>query len=158
MKYIRLAEITSILVLAGLIALFLYRRDPAEKTAEEINTFYLSALEDSNRSLQSDLSFRKNFGLDAADYEYVVYYGPSNTMSVDEFLLIKVSDQSSFSSIEEAVSDRILAQKTIFEAYGVDQYDRLMRAKTYETGSYYIFIISDDSDRDLSLVRKELGV
>jgi hypothetical protein len=68
-------------------------------------------------------------------------------MSVEEFLMIKVENESQLESIRSAMENRLDAQQKAFDGYGTEQMTLLERAVIYQTGPYICFLVSEDANQ-----------
>ena len=146
MKKILFAEALAVLVLAGVMTLLLYRKTPADVPLEDVNRALMEKCSLSGMEEAGDLRMKRAFLLNAADYPEYLYYAPDNTMSVNEILIIKCADESAFSGISKAFSERLDVQKKNFEGYGTDQTALLNQAKTGFDAPYAWFIVGADAE------------
>ncbi len=66
------------------------------------------------------------YGLNTAEFANAVLYYPTDFMSVEEILLIELTDGSQLESVRAAIESRLEGQKKFFNGYGSDgQYDKL---------------------------------
>lgn len=94
----------------------------------------------------NDLTFRKTFGLNAADYDGVVYYNPGSNMDACELLVVRCKETEQTDGLVKAVNDRIDSQKSVFEGYAPKQFEQLGRARVLVRGHYVFYVVSDDAD------------
>ena len=99
-----------------------------------------------------EMRFKRSFGLNAAEYEDVLYYTPDNTMSVNEFLVVRMKDESQLAEVRAGLEARLATQKKNFDGYGTDQTALLNNAKIWTAGPYAVFIVSRDADAQLTFV------
>lgn len=153
MKKVIIAQVGAVLLLVLIAALLLRQKEPADLSLDEVEK--QMDFSDSSYAMEKAgaMRFKRAFGMNAADYNEVLYYTPSNTMSVEEFLMIKVQDESQLESIRSALEQRLDAQKKAFDGYGTDQLALLKQAKIYQTGSYICFFVSEDAERWLDTVK-----
>lgn len=99
-------------------------------------------------STESDARALKRFyGLNATDYEGVVYYAPEGNMDVDELLIVKLKDVAQSETVEEAVQERLDTQLKSFEGYGVEQVALLNEHALNVEGNYIFFIVGEQADQ-----------
>ena len=96
-----------------------------------------------------EMRFKRAFGLNAADYQELLYYTPDNTMSVNEYLLLRVKDEAQLTEIRAGIERRLETQKKNFDGYGTDQTELLNKAKIWSAGPYIAFIVSREADAQL---------
>ena len=93
------------------------------------------------------LDFKRIFGLNAEDYEGVVYFKPISQMDVEELLIVKLASDDQAEALEEAVNDRIDSQKTSFDGYGVAQCALLEKAIVKTQGNFLFYCVSPDAEK-----------
>ncbi|MBR6322107.1 MAG: DUF4358 domain-containing protein [Lachnospiraceae bacterium] len=153
MKKVILPEALALLVLAGIMALLLMKKTPADVPLSEIKERLTSQFTPEEMEEAGDMRLKRAFSLNAADFDEYIYFAPDNTMSVNEFLLIKCSDESRIPEILGAFENRLAVQKKNFEGYGTDQTALLNAAVTGSEGSYVWFIVGQDADAWLKAVK-----
>lgn len=153
MKKVLLPEALALLVLAGIMALLLLKKTPADVPLSEIRERLTSQFTPEEMEEAGDMRLKRAFSLNAADFDEYIYFAPDNTMSVNEFLLIKCSDESRIPEIMNAFESRLAVQKKNFEGYGTDQTALLNDAVTGSDGSYAWFIVGHDADAWLAAVK-----
>ena len=108
-------------------------------------------LEGMKKGTTQDL--KKYYSLNANDYEGISLYIPDDVMSVNEILVIKVSQ---IETVEKAVESRVNTQEKNFEGYGVEQ-TKLIHAAIIETrGRYVLLAVSKDADRIDAAFKKSI--
>ena len=153
MKKVLLFEALAVLLLAGVMALLLYRKTPADVPLSSVEEAILSKHELSGMEKAGDMRMKRAFGLNSADYEEVLYFAPDNTMSVSELLILKCRDESALAGVTEAFQSRLDVQKKNFDGYGTDQTELLLHARTGSAGPYAWFIVGREADQLLETVQ-----
>ena len=153
MKQVLAAAIVSVLLLAAVMTLLLSGKRVRDVSLEELNTVFTEAFPPEGMEKAGDMRLKRAFGLNAADYEEYIYYTPDNTMSVNEFLVVKCRDEASCTGVEAGIASRLEVQKKNFDGYGTDQTDLLNHAKVKTLGNYVIFIVSREADAEFALVQ-----
>lgn len=153
MKKVILPEVLALLVLAGILALLLLRKTPADIPLSDIRTLLTTQFTPEEMEEAGDMRMKRAFSLNAADFDEYIYFAPDNTMSVNEFLLIKCRDESRIPEILSAFEGRLAVQKKNFEGYGTDQTALLNAALTGSEGSYAWFIVGTDAEAWLKAVK-----
>lgn len=118
---------------------------PAAEVAADV-TAVESQDTESSVTEAGELTFRKIFGLNAADYDGVVYYCPVSNMDACELLVVRVRETEQTDALVKAVNSRIESQKSVFKGYAPKQFEQLGRAKVLVTGHYVFYVVSDDAD------------
>ena len=153
-----LTEFVLILLLAGVMTLLLYEKDPRpDVTDTEVVEMFESIAEDASVLPGGTLRLRRVFGLNAADYDLMVYYMPKETMDVCEFLLIR-ADESSIDGVRSAMKARVASQLAAFDHYGEHQTELLNKAVIESFGNYICLIVSETPDEWLTAVKALLEV
>ena len=86
-------------------------------------------------------------GLDANNYEAVLYYKSKEALSVDEVLVIKVKNKSDVKAVKDAVEKRITSQIEAFDNYGPEQVKELKNAIVTSRGKYVFYGVAKDPDK-----------
>lgn len=89
---------------------------------------------------------RRLYGLDPESFEGVLLYVPSYTMSVEELLLVKLTDTAQQDAVREAMEARVASQIDVFSGYGPEQVAMLERAIIDVRGNYALLIVAEDPD------------
>jgi len=152
-KKVLLFEALAVLLLAGVMALLLYRKAPADVPLSSVEEAILSKHELSGMEKAGDMRMKRAFGLNSADYEEVLYFAPDNTMSVSELLILKCRDESALAGVTEAFQSRLDVQKKNFDGYGTDQTELLLHARIGSAGPYAWFIVGREADQLLETVQ-----
>ena len=157
MNKIILAELLAVLLLAGVMFLLLYKKDPADVPLTLVNDALTGSFSTDGMEPAGDMRFKRSYGLNAADYEEILYYIPDNTMSVAELLIVKTADESRNQEVLDAVEARVAAQKNNFLNYGTDQTFLLEHAQVFSLGNYVVFVCGTDAEAMASVIRKEIS-
>ena len=94
-----------------------------------------------------DLTVKKVFGINAGDYEGVVYYKGEGIMDVNELLIVKLKSVSQASDVKKAAQNRLDEQIKNFTNYGTDQMDLLNQGVVVSRGNYVFYTVSENSDK-----------
>ena len=89
--------------------------------------------------------FKKDFGLNANDYDGVIYYGHQSAMDCEKVLIIKLSDSSQGKDVEKTVKSRRTSDMELFKSYAPDQYRLLSDCVIEQKGNYFIYVVSDNA-------------
>nr|MBQ6242888.1 DUF4358 domain-containing protein [Lachnospiraceae bacterium] len=104
----------------------------------------------------SDLTVKRNLGLDYEELGDFVYYSSPDFMEVRELLIIKTENDAIRQEAERIVRNRVEERRNVFESYGPEQFAMLGRAEIYVKDDYLVFIVADDPAAILSLIRREV--
>ncbi len=111
-----------------------------EVEAGTIADLDMSALEEASNRL-----FKKNYGLNANDYDSLVYYTGTYIMDVDEILIVKLAEDSQSEELTAVINERLDKLKQSFENYGIDQYALLNHSILDVQGNYLLFVIHPEA-------------
>lgn len=158
MKKVIAVELALVLLLVGMMSLLLYQKDPrSDVTEAEVVEMFESIAGDASVTPGGTLRLRRAFGLNAAEHDLVVYYMPTDSMNVDEFLLIR-TDEDSLDSVQAAMEGRIASQLAAFDHYGEKQTELLNKSVIRRFGNYICLIVAEDPDEWLNAVKALLEV
>ena len=90
---------------------------------------------------------KKNFGLNADDYEDVLIYILATNMYANEMVLIKLKDVSQADYVRETIESRIESQINIFQGYAPEATALLKNAILDVRGNYILYIVDSDAVR-----------
>lgn len=158
MKKVILAELALVILLIGVMTFLLYQKEPrTDVTAQEVHTMFTQVKGDAPVVEAGNLKIRRIFGLNAADYDLIVYYSPVDSMDVCEFLLIR-TDESTLPDLQKAMEDRLHSQLEAFTGYGEKQTETLNKAIVRQYGNYICLIVSEEPENWLMALEDLLGV
>ncbi|MBP5254613.1 MAG: DUF4358 domain-containing protein [Lachnospiraceae bacterium] len=158
MKKILPLEVLFVLLLAGVMALLLWKKEPDDLPLTDLEQAVLSSCTLTGMEKAGDMRLKRAFGLNAADYDSYIYYAPDNTMSVNELLVVKLPDEARADEVLAAAEARIETQKKNFDGYGTDQTALLQDARVLQEGPYVIFAVGQDAGRWVDVIREKLGI
>ena len=94
-----------------------------------------------------NLTVKKIFGLNAAEYDGILFYKGSGIMDVCELLVVKLKDNDQADDVEQAIRDRLDGQIQNFTNYGTDQIDLLNSSEIKIVGNYCFYAVSQKASR-----------
>ncbi len=146
-KNVLITAIRGILILALLVVIiFTQVNNPSSQTPiEEVKEATIANLDMSSLEEAPNRIFKRNYGLNANDYEGVVYYTGVNSLDVDEILIIRLADDAQSEELTTAINDRLETLKNSFENYGVDQYALLNASILDVQGNYLLYVVHPDA-------------
>lgn len=157
MKRVLLTEALLVLLLAGVMVLLLYKKEPKDVPLEGVRAAVLESCDLTGLEEARDMRLKRAFALTPEDCAEYLYFAPANTMSVDEVLIVKTADPSQLPRIRTAIEARIDAEKTAFDGYGIEQVARLNEAKIVEDGPYIIYSCGPHADDFVSAAKRMFG-
>lgn len=150
MKYVVL-----ILVLVFIVLLMLYASG-SSRPFGEVEAGVSAALDKSVLTEQEPSAFKRNFGLNAADYGGVMYYSSEAAISAEEVLLVRVNSDDQIQQVTEAIEERVEAKKNDFDGYAPEQMKLLEDARQSVRGNYIFFAASSKADEYLEAFNRSL--
>lgn len=90
-------------------------------------------------------TLKKFYGLNAKDYEGVLFYYAKSAMGAEELLVIKLKDTSQTEEAEKAVEKRLETRRKAFEGYGESQTKMIQNAVSMTRGNYIFLAVSSDA-------------
>ncbi|MBQ6876556.1 MAG: DUF4358 domain-containing protein [Lachnospiraceae bacterium] len=158
MKKVFAVELFLILLLVGVMTVLLYQKNARPDVTEaDVKEMVTSVAVDTAITPGGPLRLRRSFGLNSADHDLVVYYMPTDSLNVDEFLLIR-TDEGQISDVLAAMEARIESQLNAFENYGDHQTELLKKAEIHQFGNYICLIIAEHPEVWLDAVKTLLEV
>ena len=148
-KKVLLTELIAVLLLVLVMVLLLSNKRTREVPLAEVDAAFSAGFSTEGMEKAGEMRFKRAFGLNAADYQELLYYTPDNTMSVNEYLLLRVKDEAQLTEIRAGIERRLETQKKNFDGYGTDQTELLNKAKIWSAGPYIAFIVSREADAQL---------
>ncbi len=150
---LRIGQLLAVVVLLLFIFMLMREATPVDIPLSEVEDALNEQGSLDNMLESDDMRFKRSYGLNAEDYEEILYYEPITNMDVEELLIVHVSDSSQISDVKGAMEDRIEVQRTNFDGYGVDQLEVIDNAVVYSNDMYVCLIISNDSASMLNLIK-----
>ena len=143
-----LAAALKYLVLALFVGLLAYEAlggRVSAATFDEVSAAVTDAAELAPMSLGGNQMLRRLYGLEPEDYDGVLLYYPTSSMSVEELLVLKLSDTAQRDAVESALQARVASQIASFEGYGPDQVAMLEKSVIEVRGNYALLVVAEDT-------------
>lgn len=138
-------------LIIGFVVLLMLFASGSNKPFEEVSKSVENSLDTEALTAQDAAMFKRNFGLNAADYAGVLYYSSRASMSAEEVLLVKVNRDSQVQEVVDAINERIDSRISDFEGYAPDEVKLLEDARQSVRGTYIFYACSPDADKYLSV-------
>ena len=142
-----LTKILFVFLLVGYVALLFLQNTTKDVSIETIEQRMEQIPAITELTQGDENTLRQMFSLDASACENALIYTSESLMDVSELLIVKVSDPSQISTLEDLVYEHLENQKTTFDGYGTDQYDLLTDAIVMSKGNYFFYGVSEDIDK-----------
>ena len=143
-------SIAQILLIGGLIlyvAALLFRKGESDTTFAEMRQAVEVALDGSGMKQADPKLFRRNYRLNANDYDGVMLYVKEGMMEVDEVLIVKLKSEEQSESVARAIEERRDSRKESFQGYGVSQTKLIEDSIIDIRGNYILFVIKEDAEK-----------
>ena len=142
--------IIRILLVAGLIAaivIFVFLRNSESLTpAQEVFDKVTATVNSEKMEISTDRYFKKYYGLNAADYDGVLYYAPVSNMDAEELLVVKLKSTDQAEALTEAILERQAGKEQSFEGYAPEQYALAQDYILDVQGNYILFVIDPNAE------------
>ncbi len=149
-KYITVAVILAYVVLIMIFA------SGSTKEFSEVAKGVEASLDTENLVKQDNQALKRYYGLNSADYDGVLFYSSSSSMSAEEVLMIKVKDDGQVQGVRDAISARLASRKNDFDGYAPKQVQLLNSAQLKVRGDYIFLAVAPKADEYLSAFSKSL--
>lgn len=143
MKYV------SVVLIVLFVVLLMLFNSGSSKPFEEISQPLEKVLDKEVLQEQDAAAFKRNFGLNAADYSGVMYYSSEFSISAEEVLLIRVKSEDQIQDVVDAIDNRLESRKNDFEGYAPEQVKMLEDAQQSIRGKYIFLAVSSDAEKYL---------
>lgn len=94
----------------------------------------------------TDRYFKKYYGLNAADYDSVLYYAPVSNMDAEELLVIKLKNSNQAEAVTDAILKRQSDKEQSFEGYAPEQYALAQDYILDVQGNYILFVVDPKAE------------
>ena len=144
-----LYTILRILLVAALvtaIVVFIFLKNTVSKTPPaEMFEKVSAAVTSEKMEPAADRYFKKYYGLNAADYEGILYYAPVTNMDAEELLVVCLKDPAQAESVTEAILKRQADKANTFEGYAPEQYALCEDYLLDTQGNYILFVVDPNA-------------
>lgn len=135
---VKLSEIVSIVCLIAFIMFVTSECKVSEKSALEVAEGVISVMNLEGTSQQKSKQLKKQFSLNAEDFDSFVYYKSDDVMNVSELLIIKVKEPEQTDEIIKEIEKVLEDKRNLFESYAPEQ-SALLEKAIIETKQNFIF-------------------
>ncbi|MBQ4206686.1 MAG: DUF4358 domain-containing protein [Clostridia bacterium] len=111
----------------------------------------VSALEDCAES-----RFKKEFGLDAQEFDDVRYLASDDVMEVRELLLVKLPQDNDGQALLDRIKARVNDKAELFAGYAPEQSGYLESYVLLQRSGYVLYVVSDTPDEAVHAFKKAL--
>lgn len=139
------------MILIGMLVLYvsilLLRKGESDTSFAEMKQAVEAALTGSEMKEADHKMFRRNYQLNANDYDGVMLWFREGTMEVDEVLLVKLKSEEQSDAVVEAIEARRDSRKESFQGYGASQTKLIEDSIIDVRGNYILFVIRKDAEK-----------
>jgi hypothetical protein len=146
-RYGRILKCALLVVLFAFLAIVYSRENAKDVSMDKIEAQLIKKTNIEKLQKQKPRDLVQFIGLDANNYEAVLYYKSKEALSVDEVLVIKVRNKSDVKAVKDAVEKRITSQIEAFDNYGPEQVKELKNAIVTSRGKYVFYGVAKDPDK-----------
>lgn len=150
MKYI-----IAVLIIGFIVLLMLYTSG-SNKSFDEISSSVVNALDKSNLQERDPASFKRDLGLNAADYSGVMYYASESNLSAEEVILIRVKSTKQVQKVTEVIKRQIEERINDFDGYAPEEVKLLEDARLSVRGRDIFLAVAPKADEYLEAFRNSL--
>ena len=147
---IRVMRYVTLLLIVGFVALLLIYTSGSNRPFEKVEKSVEASLDKENMKRQDGTALKRNFGLNAADYDGVMYYSSEFSISSEEVLLIKAKSET------QTAEERIKTRMNDFGGYAPESVQLLEDAKKSVRGKYVFFAAAPGAEKYLEIFNNSL--
>lgn len=144
------------LVIIGFVVILMLYMSGSSKPFKDVEASLEKEISQEEWVRQEDSIFKRNFGLNAADYSGVMYFSSGESMSAEEILLVRTKREDQVQDVIRAIQERISARQSDFEGYAPEQEKLLDDAVQSVRGRYIFYAVSQDAQKYLDAFSKSL--
>lgn len=152
----RIMKYVILFLIVGFVVMLMLYMSGSNKPFEDVEVSLEARISGEGMVRQDDSVFKRNFGLNAADYSGVMYFSSGESMSAEEILLIKVKNDEQIQEVTQSIAERIVSRKNDFEGYAPDEAKLLDDAVNSVRGRYIFYAVSPDAEKYLDVFRDSL--
>lgn len=150
MKYVILAAIVVYLIMLMIYA------SGSKRAFSEVEKAVSSVLNTDEVTKMDERMLKKNFGLNSADYQGVMYYASPSSVAAAEVLLIQVKSEAQAEAVTTAIENRKAQRMEDFEGYLPEEVKLLDDAQLSVRGKYIFYAVSSEASKYRNAFDKSL--
>lgn len=128
------------------VAVLAFRNGKSSVSFQTVEAAVTEAADFQNLQLGTGQDLKKFYGLNEKDFDAVCFYYASQSMGVDELLLVASDESEKIEEAEDAAEQRIETQLRNFEGYGEEQTKLLQDAVLIKKGNFFLLAVSPQGD------------
>ena len=156
MKKIRIKEIVCVAALLVFILLLVTQNKQSTAQPQDILDSVCTAIDVSALEAQREDQFKKAFGFDAQDFEYVSFLASKDVMEVRELLLVKLPQGTDAQPLVGKIKARVEDKAELFSGYAPEQSGYLETYALLTRGGYVLYVVSDTPEDAIRAFKKAL--
>lgn len=128
------------------VAVLAFRNGKSSASFQTVEAAVTEAADFQNLQPGTGQDLKKFYGLNEKDFDAVCFYYASQSMGVDELLLVASDESEKIEEAEDAAEQRIETQLRNFEGYGEEQTKLLQDAVLIKKGNFFLLAVSPQGD------------
>ena len=156
MKQRRIKEGVCVLVLAVFILLLATQNKQSAAEPQAVFDAVSGAIDVSALAECSEARFKKEFGFDAQDFDFVRFLASDDVMEVRELLLVRLSQGDDGQALADKIKARVEDKSELFSGYAPEQSGQLEAYVLLQRGGYVLYAVSDTPDEAVRAFKKAL--
>lgn len=142
-----LLRIVLVVALVAAIVFYVFLRNKESNVpAADVFNAVTQSVDTDKMEQTTDRYFKKYYGLNAADYDDVLYYAPVSNMDAEELLVVKLKDVSQAEAVTDAILKRQADKEQSFEGYAPEQYALAQAYILDVQGNYILFVVDPKAE------------
>nr|WP_317378653.1 DUF4358 domain-containing protein [uncultured Faecalimonas sp.] len=142
-----IAQMMLLGILVVYVAVLLLRKGESDTPFTEMKQAVETSMDGSGMQEADHKMLRRNYQLNANDYDGVMLWFREGTMEVDEVLLVKLKSEEQSDAVTEAIEARRDSRKESFQGYGASQTKLIEDSIIDVRGNYILFVIKEDAEK-----------
>ena len=142
-----LIRIVLVVALVAAIVFYVFLRNQESSVpAADVFKAVTQSVDTDKMEQTTDRYFKKYYGLNAADYDDVLYYAPVSNMDAEELLVVKLKDVNQAEAVTDAILKRQADKEQSFEGYAPEQYALAQAYILDVQGNYILFVVDPKAE------------
>lgn len=156
MSKLRIKEIVCVALLLVFVLLLVTQNKQSASDPQTVFDAVLASVDVSALEERREDQFKKAFGFDAQDFDFVSYYAASDVMEVRELLLVKLPEGADAQPLVDKIKARVEDKAELFAGYAPEQSGYLETYVLLTRGGYVLYVVSDTPDDAVRAFKKAL--
>ncbi len=156
MSKLRIKEIVCVAALLLFIVLLTTQNKQSAADPQQVFDDVCAAIDVSALEERREDQFKKAFGFDASDFEFVGYLASSDVMEVREVLLVKLPAGTDEEPLLNKIRTRVEDKAELFAGYAPEQSGYLETFALRARSGYVLYVVSEAPDAAVRAFKKAL--